>query len=245
MDLAEHADEVAFQSARRRRRVDMLDRERHPLRPNPISRSHSMRSAWIALALTVSAVPALALQSPAAAPSAPQAAIKAGTYKTDPAHTQLAWTINHLGISLYHGLFGDIEGTLSIDPAKPEAAKVSVTIPIAKVVTTSEDLNKHLLTADFFDVATYPTARFESTAVEVEGTTAKITGNLTLHGVTKPVVLDAKLTGSGEHPMSKALNIGFDAVTQIKRSEFGMSKYVPMLGDDVDLRITAAFERTG
>jgi len=202
-----------------------------------------MRSALIALAFTISAVPALALQSSSA--PAPQVAVKAGTYKADPAHTQLAWTINHLGISLYHGLFGDIEGTLTIDPAKPEAAKVSVTVPIAKVLTTSDELNKHLLNADFFDAATYPTATFTSTKVEVQGTAAKITGNLTLHGVTKPVVLDATLAGAGEYPMSKALNIGFSATTKIKRSEFGMGKYVPMLGDDVDLTITAAFERTG
>jgi polyisoprenoid-binding protein YceI len=203
-----------------------------------------MRRALLALALSVAVVPALALLS-SAAPAADAVAVKAGTYKADPAHSIVAWTLNHLGISMYRGLFGSIDGTLTIDPAKPSAAAVSVTIPVAKLLTTSDKLNEHLQTPDFFDVAQFPTATFTSTKVDVKGTSATITGNLTLHGVTKPVVLDAKLTGAAENPMSKALNIGFEATTKIKRSDFGMTKYLPMLGDDVDLWITVAFAREG
>lgn len=203
-----------------------------------------MRRALLALVLSAAVIPALALQS-SAAPAAEASAVKAGTYKADPGHTQVVWTLNHLGISLYRGMFGDIGGTLTIDPAKLDAAAVSVSIPVGKVVTTSQALNDHLGKADFFDVAKFPTATFTSTKVVAKGNSATITGNLTLHGVTKPVVLDAKFTGMADHPMSKKPNIGFEASTKIKLKDFGMGKYVPMLSDDVDLWITAAFERQG
>ncbi|HJQ17889.1 MAG TPA: YceI family protein [Dongiaceae bacterium] len=200
-----------------------------------------MRRALLAFALSAAVIPALALQS-SVAPAAEASAVKAGSYKADPGHTQVVWTLNHLGISLYRGMFGDISGTLTIDPAKPGAAAVSVSIPVAKVVTTSAELDTHLGKADFFDVAQFPTATFTSTKVVASGNSATITGNLTLHGVTKPVVLDAKFTGMADNPMTKKPNIGFEATAKIKRSDFGINKYMPMLGDDVDLWITAAFE---
>ena len=205
-----------------------------------------MRGFLIGLAVIVVVAPALAQQLPTTAPGARDAKrVLAGTYKVDKDHSQVAWTINHLGISQYHGLFGEITGTLTLDPTRISAAQVHVEIPIAKVLTTSSALNQHLLAADFFDAQKYPTATFTSTRVEANGMTATIIGNLTLHGVTKPVVLKASFTGAGDHPMNKAVNIGFEASTSIKRSDFGMGKYVPLVGDQVDLRITAAFERTG
>ena len=203
-----------------------------------------MRHALIAVTLVAAAAPAIGQKAPATPPGAADPArVRAGTYKVDGAHTQVAWSINHFGINAYHGLFGDVTGTLTLDPARPSAAALAVDIPIAKVATTSEALNKHLLNADFFDVGKYPTASFRSTRIEPKGTAARITGNLTLHGVTKPVVLDARFTGAGDNPMSKAATIGFEATTTIKRSDFGMSYGIPMVGDQVDLRITAAFER--
>jgi len=201
-----------------------------------------VRRALITLALFI-AIPAVAQTG---APGAPDASrVKAGSYKMDPNHSQIAWTIDHLGFSLYHGLLGEPTGTLTLDPAKPAAASVSVTIPMDKVLTTSTQLNGHLQTPDFFDVKQFPTATFASTKVVTKGTHATITGNLTLHGVTKPVVLEAKFTGAGDSPMSKAATVGFEATTSIKRSDFGIVKYLPALGDKVDLQITAAFERQG
>ena len=112
-----------------------------------------------------------------------------------------------------------------------------------KVITTSDALNKHLMSADFFDVEKFPTATFTSTKVTVSGTNATIVGNLTLKGVPKPVTLAAKFTGAGTNPMSKAVTIGFEANGTFKRSDFGVSYGVPAVGDQVDLMVTAAFER--
>ena len=109
--------------------------------------------------------------------------------------------------------------------------------------TSRADLTKHMMSPDFLDAAKFPTATFESTKVVATGNTAKITGNLTLLGVTKPVVLDATFTGAGNNPMNKKATIGFHGSTTIKRSDFGMAKYVPMVGDDVKIAISIAFEK--
>jgi polyisoprenoid-binding protein YceI len=101
------------------------------------------------------------------------------------------------------------------------------------------------MTADFFDAANHANATFVSTKVTPSGTSAKIEGNLTLRGVTKPVVLDAKFYGAGANPMSKVATVGFEATTSIKRSDFGVAYGIPMVSDQVDLKITAAFERQG
>lgn len=101
-------------------------------------------------------------------------------------------------------------------------------------------LDEHLQKADFFDAAKFPLATFKSTRVS-KGATAqqlKVVGNLTLHGVTKPVTLQVTINKVGTHPMRKAQAAGFDATTTIKRSEFGISQYVPMVGDDIHIRIT-------
>ncbi len=203
-----------------------------------------MRHAFVALAFATLAAPLAAQNPPAQAPGAPDPArVKAGSYTVDGAHTQVVWTVNHFGINAYNGIFGDVSGTLTLDPARPAASKLSVTIPIAKVATTSEGLNKHLMTGDFFEVEKYPTATFVSTRIEPQGTRARITGNLTLRGVTKPVTLDARFIGAGDNPMNKKATIGFEATTTINRSDFGIAYGIPMVADRVDLRITAAFER--
>lgn len=202
-----------------------------------------MRKLLIALASTLLAAPLLAQQ--AGIPGAPVAArVSAGTYAVDPAHTQVRWRINHLGFSQFDGFFADPTGTLVIDPRRLETAQLRITLPIDRVVSTSAALDRHLKTKDFFDATKYPTATFVSTRVKPEGQRALITGNLTLHGVTRPVVLEARFIGAGNNPRgSKALNIGFEATTRISRSAFGMTYGVPALGDVVDLSINAAFEK--
>lgn len=198
-----------------------------------------MRMFAAPLALALLAVPAIAQ-----VPGQPNvAAVKAGSYVTDPNHSQVAFSVTHFGFNVYHGLFGGITGSLTLDPRTPAAAHVSIDIPIAQVVTTSSKLNEHLQSADFLDAARFPTAHFESTSVVARGRTARIAGNLTLHGVTKPVVLDARFIGAGTNPMNKAETVGFEATTTIQRSQFGIAKYVPAVTDAVDLRITVAFER--
>jgi len=210
-------------------------------------------AAVTALALAAGATayaPALTAQGAAQVPGAMDPArVTAGTYATDPNHSLIGWEVNHFGFNDYYGLFGDVAGTLTIDPANPDAAKVDVTIPVANVTTASKALTDHLLRAgkdggkpDFFGPAPAP-ARFVSTAVKAKGTTATITGDLTLNGVTKPVTFEAEFTGAGTNPFSKKATIGFEAETTIKRSDFGVSAYIPFVSDEVELDISVAFEK--
>jgi len=205
-----------------------------------------MRKFLIALPFIVAA-PLLAQQggTPQLPGVADTARVAAGTYAVDSRHTQVNWQVNHFGFNDYFGLFGDVTGTLQIDPANPSAAKVDVTIPIASVATSSQGLTDHLKTPDFFDIAKFETARFVSTSVKVDGQKAVIKGNLTMLGVTKPVELETRFEGAGNNPMNKKATLGFHAATTIKRSQWGMTKYVPMVGDDVKLRISVAFEKEG
>lgn len=175
---------------------------------------------------------------------------QAGTYALDANHTLVGWRVNHFGFNDYFGIFGNITGTLTIDPAAPQNAKVDITIPVAEVLTASKGLTDHLLRAgrdggkpDFFGPNPAP-AKFVSTKVEPNGTNAKITGDLTLNGVTKPVVIDAQFTGAGNAMMPpNKLTLGFEGTTTIKRSDFGIAFAVPMVSDEVELDITAAFEK--
>ena len=207
-------------------------------------------ASLLALPLLV-AVPLLA-QMPTEAPGAKNAArVTGGTYQADPNHSLVGWRLNHLGFNDYFGIFGDVTGTLTLDPKNPAAAKVDVTIPIASVTVASAGLKDHLLRAgkdggkpDFFGADPAP-ARFVSTTVVVDpaGDEAKVTGNLTLNGVTRPVTLDVDFTGAGPAPMSNTETVGFEAETTIKRSDFGLGFGVPLVGDEVELEITAAFEK--
>lgn len=213
------------------------------------------------LALSAAATLALAAGGIAAAPAifaqgAPQvpgvadpARVTAGTYAADPGHSLIGWEVNHFGFNDYYGIFGDVAGTLVLDPANLNAAKVDVTIPVASVTTASKGLTEHLLRAgkdggapDFFGPAPAP-ARFVSTAVKADGMTAEITGNLTLNGVTKPVTFTAEFTGAGQNPFNKKETIGFEAETRIKRSDFGVNYGIPFVSDEVELDISVAFEK--
>lgn len=202
-----------------------------------------MRIVPVLLALSVAAAaPLAAQQMPKEVPGkADPALVQAGTYSVDAGHTMVTFRVNHLGFSMYHGQFGNPSGSLVIDPKKPTEAKVDISFPIDSVSTTSEALDKHLKGADFFDAANHPAGRFTSTAIQVSGQTATITGNLTLKGVTRPVTLQSQFIGAGPSPMGGKLNIGFSAKTKIKRSDFGISYGIPMVSDDVDLVIDAAF----
>ena len=163
----------------------------------------------------------------------------AETYTIDPSHTQVRFTYSHLGLSNILGIFGGVTGTVVYDAAKPEASSVKASIPIGEVYTGWGKMDEHLKAAGFFDVATYPTATFTSTKVEAAGEgKLKVTGDLTIKGITKPVVLDVTLNKAGEHPMKKVPAIGFDATATVKRSDFGVGAYAPMVSDEVALKIT-------
>ncbi|GAA0718975.1 YceI family protein [Dokdonella soli] len=177
----------------------------------------------------------------AAALALATAPVFAGTYTLDPAHTQVIFSWNHFGYSNPSAQFGKVEGTLEFDQANPTKSSVSVTIPLSSIDSHVAKLDEHLQSNEFFDAAKYPDATFKSTKVEKGAgkDKLKVTGDLTVHGVTKPVVLDVTINKVGEHPMRKAQAAGFDATTTIKRSEFGLTKYVPMVSDDVKVHITS------
>ncbi|MGL3820587.1 YceI family protein [Sphingopyxis sp. R3-92] len=205
-----------------------------------------------AVALAVVAVPAVIAQAPSGVPGAPdKTRVTAGTYAADAGHTMVVWEVDHFGFSKYSGIFGDVTGTLVIDPANPAASKVDVTIPVSKVTTASAGLTDHLLRAgkdggkaDFFGPAPAD-AKFVSTRVVLDddGDEAKVTGNLTLNGVTRPVTLDVDFHGAGANPFNKKATIGFNAETKIRRSDFGVNYGIPVVSDIVELEIHAAFEK--
>ncbi len=169
--------------------------------------------------------------------------VTAGTYVADAAHSLVGFRVNHLGFNDYFGIFGDVAGTLIIDPANPEAAKVDVTIPLTGLTTANAKLTEHMKTSAFFEAEKYPSARFVSTKVSVDGTNAVIEGNLTIKDVTLPVTLEAEFTGAGIHPYTKKETIGFEATTSVNRSAFGIKYGLPLVSDEVRLGITVAFEK--
>jgi len=173
--------------------------------------------------------------------SASFSAQAADQYDIDPNHTQVQFTYSHMGFSNITGRFDEVKGDFLFDAADPTKSSVSITIPVASISTGVAKLDEHLLKADFFDATRFPTATFKSTAVTAAGEgKLAVAGDLTIHGVTRPVVLDVTINGIGEHPMRKVPAAGFDASARIKRSDFGVGAYVPTVGDEVTLTITVA-----
>ncbi|MEP2827898.1 YceI family protein [Parvibaculum sp.] len=171
--------------------------------------------------------------------------LAADTYQIDTSHTYLGFEINHLGFSTTYGRFSDVSGTINLDEENPEASSVDVKIVPASVYTGHEERDEHLRGEDFFSVEEFPDMSFKSTSIERTGEeTGKITGDLTMHGVTKPVTLDTTFTKKGDYPMQEGMKaVGFNATTSLKRSDFGIDKYVPMVGDEVTITISLEAQR--
>lgn len=162
----------------------------------------------------------------------------AETYKIDPNHTNIIWHANHFGFSNPSGKFNEVEGFFILDEKDPKKSSVEVTIKIASIQTGIEKFNAHLKTDDFFNVEKYATAKFISKKIELIGKNkAKIHGELTLLGVTKPITLDAKLNKIGLNPFTQGKAAGFSASTIIKRSQYGMNFAVPGISDEVKIEI--------
>lgn len=161
-------------------------------------------------------------------------------YALDPNHTQVHFSWNHLGFSNPGADFDTVKGTLIWDATDPTQSSVTVHIPVASVHTQVPLLDKNLMSSEFFDVAKYPMITFKSTRVERTGKSNKfrVIGDLTVHGITQSVVLDTTLNKAGQQPLLKAPAVGFDAVTTIKRSAFGLNAYVPMVSDEVSIHMT-------
>ena len=172
--------------------------------------------------------------------------VEAGSYAVDPAHTQVGFGVSHMGFTTYYGHFADASGTLELTPKNPAGSKLSVSVPTASVSTTSDKLDGELKGDQWFDAAKYPTITFASTQIVASGRgEAKVTGNLTMHGVTRPVTFDAKFVGAGTNPLDKKYTVGFAITGLVNRSDFGVKTYVPLIGDEVAITISGAFEKQG
>ncbi|HEY4583661.1 MAG TPA: YceI family protein [Lysobacter sp.] len=175
----------------------------------------------------------------AAVSTAGFAAPGATTYRIDPTHTDVIASWSHLGFSHPAAHFGDVEGTIVYDAQNVGASKVEVSIPLSGLSSHVEAFDKHLRSADLFDAAKFPSITFRSTKVEAAGDSRlRVTGDVTVRGVTRPAVLEVTLNKVGEHPMKKVPAIGFDATTTLKRSDFGLAYAVPAVSDEVRIRIT-------
>lgn len=212
-----------------------------------------MKKPILALALAASGTLAVTSISAQEQPQIPGkidvSRVAAGSYALDPAHTLVQWSVSHFGFNNYFGLFGDIEGTMTLDPADIAATEFDITIPITSVAVPSEGLRDHLLRPgedgaepDFFG-AEPEAARFLSTSVrQTSDTTAVVSGQLTMNGNTGPVTMAVEFTGAGQNPMSEAQTVGFHGRATIDRTQWGVSYGAPMIGSEVDLDISAAFE---
>jgi polyisoprenoid-binding protein YceI len=171
---------------------------------------------------------------------------ESGSYALEPNHAEIVFSVSHFGYSNYFGQFPGATGTLTLDGADPAKSEVDVSVPTATVLTASPKLNDELKSADWLDSTAFPTMKYHSTKIVMTGpTTADVYGDLTLHGVTKPLMLKATFKRGGVFAMNHKYMIGFDAVGHLKRSDFGVSKYAQMgLGDDVDLIISAPFVKS-
>lgn len=171
--------------------------------------------------------------------SASAALAEAEKYTLDASHSQIIFSYDHLGFSTTWGMFSGFEGEIMFDQANPAASSVSVSMPVKSMLTGWEGRFQHFMSKDFFDASDDEMVSFASTGIEVTGeTTAKITGDLTLNGVTKPVVLDAVLNKTGDHPMAKKPWAGFSATTSVLRSDFGLGMFAPYVSDEVAIQIS-------
>ncbi|NJL71733.1 MAG: polyisoprenoid-binding protein [Candidatus Competibacteraceae bacterium] len=159
----------------------------------------------------------------------------AASYEIDAAHSTALFRINHLGFSFTYGTFSEVTGTIAFDAEAPEAAKVDVAIKTASIDTQVTARDEHLRGEDFLDAAKYPEMSFKSTAwKKVDDSTFAITGDFTLHGVTKSITVEMKKIGQGKG-MKGEERIGFEGSFTIKRSDYGMDKMLPGVGDEVNI----------
>jgi polyisoprenoid-binding protein YceI len=192
--------------------------------------------AIVALVVTGPALAANVSTDPKSAPP--------GAYEIETHHTQVIFAIPHLGLTDYYGRFEKVSGTLNFNPGAPEKSSASVSVDTGSANVMSSEVLGQLVGPTVFDAAKFPTATFKSTSLVRSGpTSGKMTGDLTIHGVTKPVTFDVTFNGGLKAPIGNAYDLGFHATTTIKRSDFGLDKMMwnSFVGDDVKLTIEAMF----
>ena len=167
-----------------------------------------------------------------------------GSYQIDKQHTSVSFKINHMAMSTFVGRFNSVEAALEFNPAHMENATLSAVINIASIDVNSHELEDTLRGTSWFAAEKYPQALFKTTSVElVDESHAKFKGNLTLHGITAPIVLDVVFNGGGDNLLTGYYTLGFTAVTSFKRSQFGIDYLIPAIGDDVNVEVFAEFQK--
>lgn len=165
-------------------------------------------------------------------------AFAADKYEFDKSHTRILFYVNHMGFSDMIGEFTDYDGSFTFDPEKPEDSTIDVTLKPSGIRTSSSKLDEHLQGDKFFKSSQFPTIRFVSNKINViDKNNGEAIGNVTMLGVTKPVTLKVHLNKADYRPTSKDFVAGFSATATLKRSDFGMKEYVPMVGDEVRLEV--------
>lgn len=162
---------------------------------------------------------------------------RADEYALDDQHTSVVFAVNHMGYSFCYGMFGKYSGKMSFDAAKPAASQFQFVVDAASLDTKSPKRDEHLRGPDFFNVKQFPEITFVSKSVEVNDKTLSVTGTLTMHGVSKTIVLPLMHMGSGPGPDQKQ-HVGFSGKLVIKRSDFDMKTYIPNIGDEVTLLLS-------
>ena len=194
-------------------------------------------------------LPTLGLLAVLSVPAVAQVAtdpakLEPGAYALEPNHTRVIFSVSHFGFTKYAGEFRGISGTLSLDPNHPDASKVDVRIATDSVLVPNDKLKSELVGAEWLDAAKFPEITFRSTRVVKTGPdTADVTGDFTLHGVTKPLTLKVKFNAAGVNPADKAYTAGFEATGTLTRTEFGVKTYAPYIGDEVTIDFAAPFEK--
>ena len=167
------------------------------------------------------------------------------TWQLDTAHTTVSFTAKHMMITKVRGMFKGVTGTIAFDEANPTASSVTVEVPTASIETGMEPRDNHLRSADFLDAETFPTLTFKSTSIAPKGDRWAITGDLTMHGVTRSVVLDTEHLGIVT-AMDGRRHAGFEAATKIKRSDWGLTWNVGLeaggwlVSDDITIELEVA-----
>jgi polyisoprenoid-binding protein YceI len=194
------------------------------------------------LAAMLAAAPLSALAQ--TAPTTNPAAVDAGTFSVEPSHTRILFAVNHMGFTTWYGNFTGASGTLTLNPKDVAKTSFDISVPANSVSTTNTKLDGELNSPEWFDTAKYPTIEFKSEKVVRTGPkTAKVTGELTFHGVTKPETLNVTFNAAGINPLTKAYTVGFNATGTIDRTDFNQKTYAPLIGTQVTLTISAAFTK--
>jgi polyisoprenoid-binding protein YceI len=168
-----------------------------------------------------------------------------GAYQVEPEHTEILFGVSHFGFTMYYGLFSDARGALLLDSADPTRSRLDVQVPVSSLITPSVRLSEELEGPQWLNAAAFPDMSYRSTHITMTGPrSARVDGELTLHGVTRPLTLTATFNRAGENPVDHAFTIGFEGRGVVRRSDFGVSAYKGAIGDDVHITISAAFERT-